>query len=176
MSIDIRTATGVEALAALLMTAAKVQIESIGRMLPVAFVSITSASGEMGESVYEFGNTIPIVANDPFDEAEKERWLAEIRKVAFEGKAICIITIGEALMVKVPSGSIEEFVRATGGRLDDHEERQEIVAVDMEHASLGLHSWSANILRGDLEKVKLSPFKERPHLSQQGRFSNLLKR
>lgn len=158
MSLDLRTKTGIESWAALMMAATKVHMEQLGKMLPVAAVAIT----EEGESNYDFGHPVIIEAGLPVDEPAKERWLEAIRAKAHSGKAVAIMTIAEAIMVKV---SIEEPQGV----------EQEVVAVDLEHRDLGNYSWVANIIRGDMG-VKLTPFVERPQMTQHGRFSNLLKK
>jgi hypothetical protein len=153
MSLNLRDKTDVEAWAAFWMLAAKMDIERSGALLPVATIVVTRNIQEM-----QPGGFVLIKADAPLDADSKFRWVSKIKEIVQAGAALAVMTAGEAILAAAdgPEAGLE----------------QEVVVVDLEHATLGDHSWVANIIRGDTG-VKLTPFKTR---RLEARFGKFLKR
>jgi len=167
MSLDFRSRSGVEVWVAFIMAAAKNHIEANGSLVPTAIVVGTRTNGDV---VDEGVALDPIESKIPFDQKSEADWVSDIKETAKKSHAIAIVTIGEAFAVKARPESDEYLLSET---LETHDRTQldEVVAVDVEHATLGSFGYMANIIRGDEDKVKLTPFRQR---AMQARFGRLL--
>lgn len=163
--MDYQTKTDVEMFLSLMLAAVKVNIEQAGFLVPVAVVLVPGTDPE------------PIAADVPITEEAKNRWLEAIKRAIDASDPVGVFIASEAWKVSLENREeLNKLVAETGGRLSDHPDRQEVVDVIFEHKTIGRWEWEANIIRGDGDSVKLTPFRQNEHKSPSGRFANLLKK